>query len=195
MSTIARPIVLADAFSIPKLGEKTRTAALVTGFALLTAVLAQVRIHVGWTPVPITGQTFAVLLAGAGLGARLGAASQITYLVAGLFLPFYADGNSGWSYVSGATGGYLAGMVLAAFIVGKLAERSEDRTLLTALPVMFFGSALVYVPGVAWLAHSAHLDAQTAIAKGVAPFILGDVLKSTVAGALLPVTWKLFNKR
>jgi biotin transport system substrate-specific component len=195
MSTIARPVVLADAISIPKIGERTRMALLVVTFAGLTALLAQVRIHIGWTPVPITGQTFAALLAGAALGSRLGATSQLTYLLAGLLLPVYTGGNSGWQYFTGATGGYIVGMVIAAFVVGLLAERSEDRNVLTAIPAMLFGSAIVYVTGVAWLAHAVNLSAETAIAKGAAPFILGDALKSVLAGALLPATWALVNRK
>lgn len=195
MSTLARPIVLADAITIPKVGAKTRAATLVVGFALLTALLSQIRIYLDWTPVPITGGSFAVLLAGAVLGSRLGALSQITYVVAGLFLPVYGNQQHGWDFFTGTTGGYLVGYIAAAFIVGKLAERSEDRSVLTALPAMLFGSVIVYVTGVAWLAHVAHMSTETAIAKGAAPFFLGDALKSLIAGALLPATWKLVNRK
>ena len=79
---------------------------------------------------------------------------------------------------------------MAAFVVGKLAERREDRSLLTSLPAMLFGSAIVYAIGVPWLAAAADMNAQTAIAKGMAPFIVGDALKAAAAGAVFPVAWK-----
>lgn len=195
MSTIARPVVLADALPIPKVGERTRAAALVVSFALLTAALSQIRIYLGWTPVPITGGTFAVLLAGAALGSRLGALSQITYVVAGLFLPVYGKAQHGWDFFTGTTGGYLVGYIIAAYIVGKLAESQEDRSFLTALSAMVLGSAIIYVPGVIWLSHVAHMSTDTAIAKGAAPFILGDGVKAMLAGALLPATWKFVNRK
>jgi biotin transport system substrate-specific component len=189
MSTIAQPVVFSDTLPIPKI--KVRTAALVVGFALLTALMAQIQIHLSWTPVPITGQTFAVLLAGAALGSRLGALSQITYLVMGLFLPFYAGGDHGWSVVTGASGGYLVGMVVSSFVVGLLAERAQDRTFLTSIPAMLFGSAIVYAIGVPWLAASLDLGAADALEKGLYPFVVGDAIKSLAAGALLPAAWML----
>lgn len=192
MSIAARPVVLADALPIP--GTKVRTVALVVGFALLTALAAQVRIYLGWTPVPITGQTFAMLLAGAALGSRLGPLSQALYVVLGLFLPFYAGGESGWTYATGATGGYLIGMVVASYFVGLLAERNQDRNLLTSIPAMLFGSAIVYAFGAPWLAYVADLSAAQAIEKGVTPFIIGDAVKSLAAGALLPAIWKITRR-
>jgi len=195
-TTVVQPIrrsgVLADALPISR--SRVRDVTLVAGFALLTALAAQVRIHLGWTPVPITGQTFSVLLAGTVLGARLGALSQLTYVAAGLVLPFYAGGTHGWSVVTGASGGYLVGMVLAAFVVGKLAERHEDRDLLTSLPAMFFGSVVIYAVGLPWLAAVADLSMQDAIAKGLAPFVIGDALKAGIAGALVPATWKAVER-
>jgi biotin transport system substrate-specific component len=190
VSTIAHPVVFSDV--LPKV--KARTIVLVVGFALLTALLAQVKIHLGWTPVPITGQTFAALLAGAALGSQLGAGSMLLYLLLGLFMPFYSGGEQGWSWLSGANGGYLVGMVIAAFLVGKLAERSQDRTLLTAVPAMLFGSAVVYAVGVPWLAHVANMGAGEAISKGLEPFVVGDAVKSVVAGAVLPAAWMFANR-
>lgn len=193
MSIAARPVVFSDTLRMSNV--KARSAVLVVGFALFTALAAQVQFHLSWTPVPITGQTFAVLLAGAILGARLGALSQMLYVVAGFFLPFYAGGESGWTYATGSTAGYLVGMVVAAYLVGLLAERNQDRSFLTSVPAMLFGSAVVYAIGVPWLAHVAHLSAQDAIAKGVAPFIIGDALKSVAAGAVLPVAWKALSAK
>ena len=103
---------------------------------MLTAVAAQFRISLPFTPVPITGQTFAVLLAGGVLGSRAGAASQALYWLGGLVFPFYAGGGQGWEVATGSTGGYLAGFVVAAWVVGTLAERGQDRAIATALPAL-----------------------------------------------------------
>ncbi|MGH9182484.1 MAG: biotin transporter BioY [Acidimicrobiales bacterium] len=191
MSTAATPVTLADL--LPRI--RARTAALVVGFALLTAASAQLSVHLPWTPVPVTGQTFAVLLAGAALGWRAGGASQLLYLSLGAVgLPFYAAGASGWSVVSGATGGYLVGFVVAAALVGALAERQQDRTLLTSVPAMLAGTAVIYLLGVTWLAHVADLDATTAVEQGLAPFVIGDALKLVAAGAVFPAAWKLARR-
>ena len=164
----------------------------VVAFAGLTALMAQIRIPLGFTPVPVTGQTFAVLLAGAGLGARLGASSQLVYLAAGAVgFPVFTGGGSGFEYFTGATAGYLVGFVLAAALVGRLAERGQDRKVNTAVTAFLAGSAVVYVCGAIGLMITADMDATTAIAQGVTPFVFGDVLKATAAGLLLPLAWKL----
>ena len=172
------------------------TATLVVGFALLTAAAAQVRVPLPFTPVPVTGQTFAVLLAGAALGSRAGAASQGLYVLLGLGgLPFFQGGNGGWSYATGPTMGYLVGFVVAAAVVGSLAERAQDRTVATALPAFLAGTVVVYLFGVAWLMVSLSTDLTDAIAKGLAPFVIGDLLKVALAGTLLPAAWKLIGER
>src|SRR3954453_1386772 len=125
-SAFALPVpraVLADAIA----GTRTRDAALILGGALLTAVGAQIAIDVPPSPVPITGQTLAVVLAGAALGSRRGAASQALYLLLGLFLPVYAGGTSGGHVVWGSSGGYLFGFVIAAGLVGWAAQHGADR--------------------------------------------------------------------
>ena len=130
--TFAAPPTLAFRLG-PRTVAAARATALVVGGALLTAAAAQLTIHVPWTPVPITGQTFAVLLVAAALGMRLGVASQALYVVLGAVgLPFYAGAEGGWTAATGSTAGYLVGFVLAAAIVGRLAERGQDRSLLTA---------------------------------------------------------------
>ena len=164
----------------------------VVAFAGLTALMAQIRIPLGFTPVPVTGQTFAVLLAGAALGARLGASSQLVYLAAGAVgFPVFTGGGSGFEYFTGATAGYLVGFVLAAALVGRLAERGQDRKVNTAVTAFLAGSAVVYVCGAIGLMITADMDATTAIAQGVTPFVFGDVLKATAAGLLPPLAWKL----
>lgn len=164
----------------------------VVAFAGLTALLAQVRIPLGFTPVPVTGQTFAVLLAGAALGARLGASSQLVYLAAGAIgFPVFTGGGSGFEYFTGATAGYLVGFVLAAALVGRLAERGQDRKVNTAITAFLAGSAVIYACGAVGLMITAGMDVTTAIAQGVTPFVFGDVLKAVAAGLVLPVAWKL----
>jgi biotin transport system substrate-specific component len=164
----------------------------VVAFAGLTALMAQVRIPLGFTPVPVTGQTFAVLLAGASLGARLGGASQLLYLAAGAVgFPVFTGGGSGVEYFTGATAGYLIGFVLAAALVGRLAERGQDRKVNTAITAFLAGSAVIYTCGALGLMITADMDLTTAIARGVAPFVFGDLLKAVAAGMLLPLAWKL----
>ena len=164
---------------------------LVTSFALLTALAAQIVIPVPGTPVPITGQTFAVLLSGAALGRWLGAASQGLYVALGAIgLPFYADGNGGWDTATGATAGYLVGFIAAAWITGFLAERNQDRNVWSAIPAFLAGNAVIYVFGVTWLASFLEVSWQEAAVLGLVPFIIGDLLKIVLAGLLLPAAWK-----
>lgn len=171
------------------------TAALVIGFALLTALSAQIVIPLPFTPVPITGQTFAVLLSGAALGSVAGASSQTLYLLLGAIgLPFYAGGTAGWSVVSGATGGYLIGFIVAAWVVGTLAERLQDRTVATAIPAFLVGSVIIHLFGVPWLAASLDIGWTEAAALGSVPFIPGDLLKVVLAGVALPVAWKIAGR-
>lgn len=171
--------------------HQVTTVALVASFALLTAAAAQIRIPLPFTPVPITGQTFAVLLSGAVLGSTAGAASQALYLLMGLFLPFYAGGASGWSYATGATGGFLLGFVVAAWVVGQLAERRQDRNIATAVPAFITGTVAIYLLGVPWLANVLGVSWTRAVELGAAPFVIGDLAKVVLAGALLPAAWKL----
>lgn len=170
----------------------TITVAMVIGFALLTAAASQVRVPLPFTPVPVTGQTFAVLLAGVTLGSRAGASSQALYVLLGLAgFPFFAGGNRGWEYATGATLGYLIGFVVAAAVVGYLAEQKKDRDVATALPAFLAGTAVIYLFGVSWLMVSLQTGFFDAASKGMIPFLVGDVLKVALAGTLLPGVWKL----
>lgn len=181
-----------------RLVPRTRVSALVlvVGFAALTALLAQVRVPLGFTPVPITGQTLAVLLSGAALGSRLGAASQTLYVAAGAVgLPVYTGAGSGWEHLTGTTGGYLLGFIAAAFVVGRLAERRQDRAVATAIPAFLTGTVVVYAFGVTWLAWSLGVDATRAMELGLVPFVVGDVLKALLAGMALPAAWRLAERR
>ncbi len=182
-----------------RLPTRTMSAAAVwviqvVAFALLTALFAQFTIRLPFTPVPITGQTFAVLLTGATLGMWAGGASQLLYLALGTFMPFYAGGASGTEVLFGASGGYLFGFVIAAALVGKLAERHHDRRVISAVTAFLTGSLVIYVFGVIGLMAAADMDLVTALEKGVAPFIVGDVIKAYAAGLLLPAAWRLTNR-
>jgi len=172
------------------------TAVLVVGFALFTALMAQIEFPLWFTPVPITGQTFAVLLAGAALGWRAGLASQALYVGLGAVgLPFYSGGDGGWNVVTGATGGYLVGFIAAAALIGYLAEREQDRSIATAIPAFLAGSAVIYLFGVTWLAHSLGVGAIEAMELGMVPFIIGDLVKVALAGVALPPAWKAVGTR
>lgn len=185
-----QPRVLADLLS----RTRARDAALVVAAALLTAMCAQISIPIPGDPVPITGQTFAVLLTGAALGANRGALGQLLYVGLGLVgLPFYADGDSGWTVVSGATGGYLIAFPIAAWVVGKLAEQRMDRNPVKAVIPFTLGSLIVFAIGVPWLAVSADLSLVRAIELGFVPFIPGGIVKALLAAGLLPTAWRLLR--
>ena len=171
--------------------KRAVTIALVVSFALLTAAAAQFRISLPFTPVPITGQTFAVLLAGGVLGSRAGAASQALYWLGGLVFPFYAGGGTGWAVATGSTGGYLAGFIVAAWVVGTLAERGQDRTVASAIPAFLTCTVVIYLLGVPWLAHELGVSWQRAFELGAVPFVIGDLVKAAMAGLLLPGAWRL----
>jgi biotin transport system substrate-specific component len=176
-------IVLADL--VP--GQRVRDALLVLGAAGLTGAAAQVSIPVPHSPVPVTGQTFAVLLTGAALGWRRGMLSMVLYLVAGgLGVPWYAHHSSGWG---GPTYGYVLGFVLASTVVGWLAKHGGDRTPARTVATMTFGTLLIYAVGMPYLAHSLGVGAAQAFDLGVRPFLLGDALKVLLAAGLLPGAW------
>jgi biotin transport system substrate-specific component len=188
MTTFA-PTITAQAF--PKISSRIRDILLVVVGSLLIAALAQIEILLPFTPVPITGQTFGVLLVGAVLGSKRGAAALILYIMEGAFgLPFFAGGASGVGILVGATAGYLVGFVIAAYVVGLLAERGLERNVRTSLIPFFVGTLVIYLCGVAWL--SVILGGVgKAIAAGVLPFLVGDAIKLVAAALALPAAWKL----
>jgi len=179
--------VLADV--LPR--TRARNATLILCGALLTVLGAQIAIPVPPSPVPVTGQTLAVVLAGGALGARRGAASQLLYVVLGLFLPVYADGGQGFDVIWGATGGYLVGFVIAAWIVGTLAERGADRKPLVASLAFAAGQLSVFFIGVPWLKVAADMSWADAVHNGFTIFIVGGIIKALIAGGLFPCTWRL----
>ncbi len=173
-----------------------RAAALVLGFSLLTALTAQIRIPVPWTPVPLTGQTVGVLLTGALLGPRLGMMALLAYLLEGIAgLPVFAGGRAGIGQIVGPTGGYLIAFPLAAGLVGWLAERwGWDRNPRRLLAALLLGSVVIYALGALWLAHFVG-GFRLTIAQGILPFLPGDALKALVVAALLPAGWKWIGAR
>jgi biotin transport system substrate-specific component len=154
------------------------------------AAFAQIRIPLPFTPVPLTGQTFAMLLVGAALGSKRGAASLALYTLMGaLGLPFFAGGASGLAYMSGPTLGYLVGFVAAAYIVGLLAERGLERSVRTSLVPFLVGTLVIYLFGAGWLAVLFGVD--QALTLGVLPFLVGDAIKMVLAALALPAAWRL----
>ena len=191
-STYAAPETLLGAALAPL--DWTRSVSLVVAFSLLTALAAQVVIPIG--PVPITGSTFAVLLTGALLGSRLGAASLIVYLFEGAIgLPFFYGGHDGLAHMFGPTGGYLFAFPAAAFITGAFAENGWDRRLLTSIAAMAIGSLVILGAGWAWFAVVTNSSPIVAFKVGVMPHIVGDIIKIVLAAAVLPSGWALLNRK
>jgi biotin transport system substrate-specific component len=166
--------------------------------------LADFRIKLVSSPVPITGQTFGVLLVGGALGLRRGVSSIGLYLAMGLLLPVYAGGGSGLdtfvsrdggSFVLGATGGYLIGFLAAGAITGRLAELGWDRNLLGAIAAMLLGNIAIYLVGVPWLAVAIGVDLPTAIALGLTPFIVVDAIKLLAAAGTFRAAWWVIGRR
>jgi biotin transport system substrate-specific component len=170
-------------------------ALLVLAGTTVVALAAQISIPLPFTPVPITGQTFAVILVGASLGAALGFASLLLYLLVGIAgAPVYADQGHGWETITSASGGYIVGFILAAAVTGWLAERRWDRRFSSALGAMLTGNVVIYLVGVPWLAVVLDTSLERTLEQGLYPFVPGDVLKLYLAGALLPTAWKAVER-
>jgi biotin transport system substrate-specific component len=218
-----RGITIGD-FLVPiavgeRLGSRTRHIALVVAGAVLIALAANlqivlagqtillpgdVRVTLPTSPVPITAQTFAVLLVAGALGFRRGVLAVALYLAVGLLLPVYAGSSSGLDtyvglaegrWVLGATGGYLLGFLLAGTLVGRLAELGWDRHVGGAVVAMVIGNLAIYLLGIPWLMAATGFDLPTAIDKGLAPFVFGDLLKLALAGIAFPVAWWVVGRR
>jgi biotin transport system substrate-specific component len=172
----------------------TRSVGLVLTFSLLMALSAQIVFPIG--PVPITGQTFVVLLTGALLGSRLGAMSMIVYLIEGASgLPFFSGGMGGVSHLLGQTGGYLVAFPAAAFITGAFAEHDWDRRFPTAVAAMAVGSVVIMLSGWAWFSILTNTPLDVAFKIAVLPFIPGDIIKILLAAAALPAGWALLQRK
>ncbi|MFB7495241.1 biotin transporter BioY [Streptomyces sp. NPDC056161] len=173
--------------------SRVRDVALVLGGAALTGLAAQLSVPVPGSPVPVTGQTFAALLVGTTLGAGRGFLSLALYAIAGMAgVPWFAGGGAG---TAAPSLGYVFGMLLAASVVGALARRGADRSMLRTAGTMILGEAIIYAVGVPYLAVATGMSASAAIAAGLTPFLIGDALKAALAMGLLPTAWKLVDKR
>jgi biotin transport system substrate-specific component len=187
----ARSLTLADAV-LPRAGA-VQDALLVLSASLITALAAQAAIPVPWSPVPITAQSFAVLLSGATLGPRRGFLAQLAYLAQGAIgLPYFAGGAGGAAVFMGPTGGYLLAFPFAAALTGWLCARGWDRRFLTMVAAMLAGSAVIFALGLAWLAR--FVPAQGLLAAGLLPFIPGDLVKSTLAAVAFPAVWRVVRR-
>ncbi len=194
----ARAGTMVDAV-LPGRRGLARDAFLVLAFAALMPLLARIAIPLPFTPVPITGQTFGVLLAGALLGPRRAALAMLVYLAEGLAgLPVFAGGASAWSpsragvpVIVGPSAGYLFSYPFAAFAVGLLAERGWDRRFRRAAAAMLVGEAVIYLVGLPWLAF--YVGAARAVPLGLLPFVPGDALKLLLAAVVLPSAWRLLR--
>jgi len=182
------PRVLAD------YAARTALAQIVLVFsgAAFVGIAAQIAIPLPFTPVPLTLQTFAVLLAGAALGSLRGVASMGLYALMGVVgVPWFAEGSSGYST---ASFGYILGFILAAFIVGRLAERGASTTSIQSAALMVIGNLAIYAVGVTWLKFAIDSSWATALSLGVVPFLIGDAIKIALAAGLLPLSWKGLEK-
>ncbi|MFJ6636015.1 biotin transporter BioY [Streptomyces sp. NPDC091376] len=173
--------------------SRTKDIALVVGGAVLTGIAAQISVPVPGSPVPVTGQTFAALLVGTALGTRRGFLSLALYALAGMAgMPWFAEGTSGYAMPSF---GYILGMLLAATVVGALARRGADRSVLRTAGSMVLGSAIIYAVGVPYLALATGMTLAQAVSAGLVPFLVGDALKAALAMGALPTAWKLIGRR
>lgn len=156
-------------------------AALVGGFAQLYVPL--------W-PVPVTGQTLAVLLVGSALGAVRGALAMVVYAAVGIIgFPWFSEATHGWSVVAGPTGGYIVGFIFSAAFIGWLAERQWDRKFFKAVATFVGGSLVVFAIGLPWLAFALNIGVEKTLEFGLYPFILGGIIKALLAAGLLPLAW------
>lgn len=192
MSSVAIPLqprrVLADVVATTVSAD----VILVVGAACLVGLLAQISIPLGFTPVPITGQTLGVLLAGTALGWRRASVAMGLYVVAGIAgVPWFAGHASG---VPMATFGYLLGFIVAGSLLGWLASHGTDRTVTRAVISMIIGEVVIYAIAVPWLAVAIHVSLLKALTLGMTPFIAGDAIKAAIAGVALPSTWRLVDR-
>jgi len=192
MTVSSRTLTLADV-ALPRSSALTNVL-LVVGASLVTSLAAQVAIPVPWSPVPITGQTFAVTLSGAVLGMRRGFLAQLLYLAEGaLGLPVFAGGAAGVAVLAGPTAGYLFAFPIASALTGALAERGWDRRFATMLAAMLLGSVPIFALGLAVL--SRFVPAGGLLAAGLFPFLPGDVIKATLAALAFPAAWRWARSR
>ena len=191
MSSV-RTLTLADV-AWPRAGV-LRNTLLVVLASLLTAAAGQIAIPVPWSPVPITAQTFAVLLSGAVLGPRRAFVAQALYLIEGTCgLRFFAGGAAGAAVFAGPTAGYLAAFPFAAALTGWLCARGWDRRFGTMLLAMLIGSSVIFALGLAVL--SRFLPSDQLLNAGLLPFLPGDLVKAATAALVFPAAWRAVHTR
>ena len=195
MSTVALPVaqprVLADVVSKTRLHD----ISLIIAGALFVGLMAQVSIPLGFTPVPLTGQTLAVLVVGTSFGWLRSTLSMSLYMVVGLLgVPWFSGHSGGWHIVHGPTFGYLIGFIVAGAAGGWLASLSTDRRVETNIASMVLSTVIIYAFGVTWLGFNLNVSTETAISLGLIPFLAGDAIKAVLAGLLLPAAWKLVKR-
>ncbi len=186
---VAHPAVLADVWTDRAEGARAfaRQVVLVLGGAAFVGLAAQIAIPLPFTPVPLTLQTFAVLLAGAALGSLRGVLAMSVYAVAGVVgVPWFAEGSSGFAL---ASFGYILGFIVAAGIVGRIAEHGATHSAWRTAGLMIIGNLAIYSIGVTWLKYAIDSTWVTALQLGVVPFLIGDAVKIALAAGLLPLTW------
>lgn len=172
-----------------------RHALLVLGGSLFIAVMAQLSFRFPASPIPITGQTFAVLIVGMALGSRLGALAALAYCLEGIYFPVFAEMRT-WAHpFTLYTAGYLVGFIGAAYVTGWLAERGWDRSDVGTGLAMLAGNLVLYVPGLIWLnVMMSPASFGTVLTAGFGVFIIGDMIKLALAMILFPVAWRLINR-
>ena len=171
----------------------------IVGGITFIAAMAQVAIPVPGSPVPVTGQTLAVLLIGTTYGARLGVTTFALYLLAGiagapLFAPSATLPNHGFARLTSATGGYLVGMLVASLVLGYLADKKADQSFKTSFPALLAGNAIIFSFGLFWLHQSVGFTWSETIAAGLTPFILGEVIKVAIIATSLPLVWRKISR-
>jgi biotin transport system substrate-specific component len=178
LAVFPRPTILTD-------------VALVLAGTALVSLSAQISVNTPFTPVPITGQTFAVCLVGASLGAIRGVASLSLYFLIGIIgAPVYAHHSSGWDVITSASGGYIVGFIAAAAVTGVLAEHKWDRRFSSSVGAMLTGNVVIYLVGLPWLAVVLDTNLDKTLEYGLYYFVPGDLLKLYFAAALLPAAWR-----
>jgi biotin transport system substrate-specific component len=182
----------------PRSSALTQVLFVAAGVAFIS-LLAQIAIPVPGSPVPVTGQTLAVLLIGTTYGARLGVLTFATYLLAGIagapiFAPSATSANHGIDRLIGATGGYLVGMLIASLVLGYLADRKADQKFRTSFPALLLGDAIIFTFGLLWLQQTLDLSWSKTIAAGFTPFILGEALKIAITATSLPLIWRRISR-
>jgi biotin transport system substrate-specific component len=176
----------------PRVGLAADAVLVLAGTGL---VAAAAQVSIPFEPVPVTGQTFAVLLVGSSLGAIRGAASLALYLWLGVAgAPIYAEGHHGWNILTGSSGGYIIGFVLAAVVTGYLAERGWDRRFSSAVGAMLTGNVIIYAVGLPWLAVVLNTNLEKTLEFGLYKFVPGDLVKLYLAAALLPTAWRVVER-